>query len=372
MDKFNLTNMISRFMNYQPQQVRGGTVNNANVNQSAQSYTPQQPAPQSSASNTPSVPQASPQMGKMGGSDAAAYIRDLMKLPKNLNEFVYMLQKNLSQMQFNRMYEMANRRALSQTQAQILAQLQGLSTSELQTALKTQLSNQLTSTLKTLQINSGGMINLADIANLIQANGKDAVTKLIQSMAGMAKQGVADLSAMKETAKLINASIALASPENPQQTLKTLLLLYLPWLPLAEGTGFDIEIQASEGGNEKDSILIITVSTINFGNVVATLILETSNSVHVNIECSEKFPKEELLSRIESDEKHYSMQSVVSFETKSTPLERPEGELTKAKINMSATNEINPYLLLMAHTIIRHTIVIDNNASGGVISHIDE
>lgn len=350
-------------------------MNNANINQSAQSYTPQQAAPQSAASNTPAVPQASPQMGQMGqmgGSDAAAYIRDLMKLPKNLNEFVYMLQKNLTQMQFNRMYEMANRRALSQTQAQILAQLQGLSTTELQTALKTQISSQLSSTLKTLQINASGMINLADIAALIQANGKDAVTKLIQSMAGMAKQGVADLSGMKETAKLINASIALASPENPQQTLKTLLLLYLPWLPLAEGTGFDLEIQAGESGDDKDSILIVTISTINFGNVVATLILETSNSVHVNIECSEKFPKDELMARIESDEKHYSMQSVVSFETKSTPLERPEGEQTKAKINMSATNEINPYLLLMAHTIIRHTIVIDNNASGGVVSHIDE
>lgn len=368
MDNFNLSNMISRFVNYQTPKVNGGSVNNANVNQSAQSFTPQQSAP----ANTPVTPHASPQMGQMGGSDAAAYIRDLMKLPKNLNEFIYMLQKNLTQMQFNRMYEMANRRALSQTQAQILAQLQGLSTSELQTALKTQLSSQLSSTLKTLQINSNGMINLADIANLIQANGKDAVTKLILSMAGMAKQGVADLSAMKDTAKLINASIALASPENPQQTLKTLLLLYLPWLPLAEGSGFDLEIQASEGGEENDCILVVTISTVNFGRVTATLILETSNSVHVNIECSEKFPKEELMARIEGDEKHYSMQSVVSFETKSTPLERPEGEQTKAKINMSATNEINPYLLLMAHTIIRHTVIIDNNASGGVISHIDE
>lgn len=356
-------------MNYQSPNVRGGSVGNANINQSAQSYTPQQPSP---APNTPSTPNAAPQLGQMGGSDSAAFIKDLMKLPRNLNEFVFMLQKNLNQMQFNRMFEMANRQALSQTQAQILAQLQGLSTSELQTALKSQLTNQLSSSLKNLQINANGMINLADIASLIQANGKDAVTKLILGMANAAKQGVTDLSGMKDTARLINASIALASADNPQQTLKTLLLLYLPWLPLAEGSGFDIEIEAGQSGEENDSILIVTISTINFGRVVATLILETSNSVHVNIECSEKFPKDELLDRIESDEKHYSMQSVVSFETKSTPQERPEAEQTKAKINMSHTNEINPYLLLMAHTIIRHTIVIDNNAASGVISHVDE
>lgn len=348
--------MISKFMNYQSPQVKGGSVN-ANANQSAQSYTPQQPAP---SANTPSAPQASPQMGQMGGSDSAAYIKDLMKLPRNLNEFVYMLQKGLNQMQFNRMFEQANRQALSQTRAQILAQLQGLSTTELQAALKNQLNQGLSAPLKNLQISAGGMINLSDIANLIQANGKDAVTKLILNMANAAKQGITDLSGMKDTAKLINASIALSSPDNPQQTLKTLLLLYLPWLPLAEGTGFDIEIEEGKSGEENDSILIITISTLHFGTVVATLILESSNSVHVNIECSEKFPKDELLLRIESDEKHYSMQSVVSFETKNTPLERPEGEQTKAKINMSHTNEINPYLLLTAHTIIRHTIIIDS------------
>lgn len=362
--------MISKYMNYQSQQVKGGSIGSANTNTPAQASSAQPQAAQTSKAT--SAAQANVQMGTMGGSDSAAYIKDLMKLPRNLNEFVYMLQKNLNQMQFNRMFEQANRQALSQTQAQILAQLQGLSTSELQTVLKSQLANGLSSSLKTLQINANGMINLADIANLIQANGKDAVTKLILSMANAAKQGVTDLSGMKDTAKLINASIALASPENPQQTLKTLLLLYLPWLPLAEGTGFDIEIEAGASGEENDSILIVTISTLNFGQVVATLILESSNSVHVNIECSEKFPKDELLSRIEGDEKHYSMQSVVSFETKSAPPERPESDQTKAKINMSHTNEINPYMLLMAHTIIRHTIVIDNNASNGVLSHVDE
>ena len=46
-------------------------------------------------------------------------------------------------------------------------------------------------------------------------------------------------------------------------------------------------------------------------------------------------------------------------------------EKPQAKINMSNTNEINPYLLLMSHTIIRHVIEIDKNTSKGVISHID-
>lgn len=90
MDNYNLGNMISRFMNYRPPKVQNGSVGNANINQPAQTPAPQQPTP---APNTPSTPSTSPQMGQMGGSDAAAYIKDLMKLPRNLNEFIYMLQK---------------------------------------------------------------------------------------------------------------------------------------------------------------------------------------------------------------------------------------------------------------------------------------
>ena len=137
------------------------------------------------------------------------------------------------------------------------------------------------------------------------------------------------------------------------------MLLYLPWLPLQEGVGFDIEIEQGNSGDESDSILIITITTIHYGSVVATLVLESSNSVHVNIECVKEFPKDELLLRIEGDEKHYSMESVVSFETNKSQPEDLSPEKPQAKINMSNTNEINPYLLLMAHTIIRHVIELD-------------
>ena len=37
-------------------------------------------------------------------------------------------------------------------------------------------------------------------------------------------------------------------------------------------------------------------------------------------------------------------------------------EEQEAKVNLSATNEMNPYLLLMAHAFIRNTIFIDSNA----------
>jgi len=369
MADYNLGYLISKFVNY-----RSLSANKVNTNTSqpasSQSFSTSQNI--SAASRSASSP-VSPQMGSMEGIDRSLYVKDMMNLPKNINELVYIIQRNISMAQFQQQFgqSLLQRNALSQTQAQILAQLQGLSVSEAQNILmngnKAMLS-QLQATIKNLPISANGLISLNDISALIQANGKDAVAKLIASMANAAKSGITDLSQLKDTARIINASIAAASQNDSAQTMKMLLLLYLPWLPLQEGVGFDLDIETGED-ESSSSILVITITTINFGNVVATLILESPNSVHVNIACSEKFPKEELNLRINGDEKHYSMQSNISFETKE--IKNSEQEKPHAKVNMSNTNEINPFMLLMAHTIIRHTIEIDKNASMSVISHTD-
>lgn len=371
MADLNLGHLISKFVNYQM----------VNTNRPAHTASSQAAfnAPQNSAPapKTPMPETPAPQMGNMGGQGQAAYVKDLMKMPQNMNEFIFVYQKNISYTQFNQQFAARmnmQRNELSQTQAQILAQLQGLSVSEAQNLLlqgHKALLNQFQYSLKNLPLSSQGLINLNDIAALIQSNGKDAIAKLITTMANSSKLGINDLSQLKETAKLINASIAAASKNDSAQTLKMLLLLYLPWLPLQEGTGFELEIEANEQSDNSDSILIITITTINYGTVTATLILESSNSVHVNIECCKEFPKDELMMRIDSDEKHYSMQSVISFETSNSKTKPENQDKPEAKINMSNTNEINPYLLLMSHTIIRHVIEIDKNKSGGITSHLD-
>ena len=44
------------------------------------------------------------------------------------------------------------------------------------------------------------------------------------------------------------------------------------------------------------------------------------------------------------------------------PKKKDTAEKQEAKVNLSQTNEMNPYLLLMAHAFIRNTIFIDSNA----------
>ncbi len=385
-------------------------------------------------------------------ADRATYLKEVLNLPKNLNEFVYMVQRRIPQEQLNKTLAQQqpqqtpqmHPKTISNIQSQILSQQSyiqnaksmqnltgqnkawpnsGQSTSqnsgmmgqsamansqllgqiirqdlnlqrnnaelmknkmltelneididvEAQETAEIALAKELQSNLKKLDIMSGGMIKLDVFAQLIQKNGKAAIAKLIMNMTEASKSGVSDLSQMKEMAKFINASISIAAENNPQKTLKLFLLMYLPWLPLEEGVGFDVEVQErkDDSGETSDSILVITVTTLNYGVVKATLFLETSNSVHVDISSSDKFPKKELKLRIEKEQGFYSMESVLSFKTDDNIKQNSENKQA-ASINMSQTTEINPFLLLMAHTLIKHIIEIDNNATLGLTTHEDK
>ncbi|MBE7712252.1 MAG: hypothetical protein E7Z87_00745 [Cyanobacteria bacterium SIG26] len=381
MASIDIKRFLSNFgQNYKQQMFSAKGSVNVNLStqsaQLAQSKAPEfsQSTSQNVAQNTNQISQNF-QLNALQGMDRAVYAKEVLQFPRNLNEFIFMVQKGMTQAQFNQLFAnqlAAQRNNISQLQAQILAQLQGLNPSMAKEMVNIQLASQIQPALKKLEILSNGMINLNDMALLLQKNGKEGLTKLIMSMTEVSKSGITDLSQMKEMAKLINASISIASENNPQKTLKLLLMLYLPWLPLEDCVGFDLEIQQkSENAEISDSILTVTISTINFGIVKATLFLETSNSVQVSIECSKDFPKQELKLRVENEQKYYAMESIVSFNTNDNIKEQQKAA-QNANINMSQTTEINPYLLLMAHTIIKQVIDIDNNKTMGVVSHSDE
>lgn len=322
-----------------------------------------QPAPSQTTAPKPAVTQTqfsqNLKSAAMGSSENASYIKEMMKFPKNFNALVYILQNNLTnaQLQARLHQNLFAGKQLSQTQTQILAQLQGLNSAELLQGNQN-LMAQLEAAKK-LPISSTGMINIADLAALIKSNGKEAITQIIINMANSAKNGINDVSQMKEAAKLINASVAVASQKDNAQTLKMLMLLYLPWLPLQQGVDFELEIQSQPDKDLSNSILIIKIQTVNFGELTATLILEDANAVSIDIQCSDEFPRDELSLRLNGENKNYSAQTSLNYTTKQSNAQSPK---TQATINMSNTNEINPYLLLTAHLIIRHVVELDREA----------
>ena len=93
----------------------------------------------------------------------------------------------------------------------------------------------------------------------------------------------------------------------------------------------------------------------------------STNSVDVQIVCSEKFPKKHLLEKLNLDSRQHSMQANIDIQAQKPQLEQ-NVEKPKAKVNLSNVNEVNPYLLLICHAIIRHTIEIDTLTTLGQFS----
>lgn len=207
-----------------------------------------------------------------------------------------------------------------------------------------------------------GMVSLPDISKLILQNSKQAIAGLIISMASASKQGMSN-EQIQETLSIINSCVAMAESNNPAQTLKSLMMLYLPWLPLNDGVGFDLEITPDNTeGDPNDSKLTVLIQTKNFGNLKGVFTLTTSNSVDVLIVCSDTFPKKLLQKCLMEESTSHAMNTNIDIE-EVTPKKEELNQVHETKVNLSATNEMNPYLLLMAHAFIRHTILIDNQQS---------
>lgn len=323
MNQFNLGNFINRFINNSMPKPGGGPTSNAPGNTDIKFQVPKEALAQNIIQKTVSQIEASRTVGSMLFSnfkmnhleslERSLYVKDLMKLPKEMDEVLVLLQKDNAEMK-----EMAEL----------------LSTN----------------------------INMDELAQLIQTNGKSAMSKLIQAMAEASKQGMTDLSQIKDAMKLINASVSVAGQNDSAQLLKSFMLLYLPWLPLQEGVDFELEIESSTGENsEEETTITILISTRNYGNVKVTLILVAKNSIEIFVDSCENFPKEELLTRINAESQKHSIQTNVAFEqniTKNDSQETPR----QAKISMSNLKEVNPFLLIMANAVIRNTIELDNQA----------
>lgn len=296
-------------------------------------------------------------MNHLANLDRSVFVKNLLGLPQNLSELLTNIQNK-------------DKPLLGGTLG-----LQGINQDKLQNSktlamifddVNPQLLNAEQITANTAQAKQdtialmfSGMISMPDVSKLILQSGKQAVAALIVAMASASKQGISN-EQIQETLSIINSCISMAESNNPAQSLKSLMMLYLPWLPLNEGVGFDLEITAPEGENDlNDSKLTVLIQTKNFGNLKGVFTLTTKNSVDVLIVCSENFPKKLLLKSLMEESNAHAMNTNIDIE-EITPI-KEENETRETKVNLSATNEMNPYLLLMAHAFIRNTIFIDNN-----------
>ena len=303
------------------------------------------------------------QMNQLAAMDRSVYIKNLLGLPQTLSAILLACQSKtplimptLTPPNFDESV-LTNQKTL----AQIFNEEQ-LPTDKVQNQSLQQIVQQQVAAQKdAIALMFTGMIHLPAVSEMILKNSKQAVTALIVAMSSATKNGMTN-EQISQTLSLVNSCVSMAESGNPAQTLKSLMLLYLPWLPLNEGVGFDLEVETDNGENESnDSKLTVLIQTKNYGNVKGIFTLTTSNSVDIFIICSEDFPKTLLQKSLMEESESHAMSMTIdveAVENKNTE----KAERQEAKVNLSATNEMNPYLLLIAHAFIRNTIYLDSNA----------
>lgn len=92
-------------------------------------------------------------------------------------------------------------------------------------------------------------IDISKILVLLQTNGKAALEKLQKMITTMNQSGIYDTRQLKEMSVLINACIP-ANDASQAQILKSLMVMYLPWLPLNESAGFNFGADSAEEGKK--------------------------------------------------------------------------------------------------------------------------
>ena len=203
-----------------------------------------------------------------------------------------------------------------------------------------------------------GLINLNDLSEKLKHNGQDARSKLIIAMANASRQGI-DNSQISSTMKMISENLV-PEESSPSTILKNIIALYLPWYPLQEGVGFNLSIETMQNNTEFSSLLKVFIQTRNYGNVNGSLVLLTGNAVDMNIQCNDIFPKEDLIDRMKDVTDNHAIRSNITVEERMQMTNEMNNQ--QAKVNLSSTYELNPFLLLMAHSFIKNTIMIDSNA----------
>ena len=265
------------------------------------------------------------QMNQIASMDRAIFIRNLLGLPQTLGTLLMALQnKNIPLSNTSLILNDLNEELLKNQK--MLSQIFD-ETSEIPLNVTQNIAGQTAAAQKdAVMLFFSGMIQMPAISEIILKNSKQAVANLILAMASASKNNMTN-DQIRDTLSILNSCIAMAESNNPSQTLKSLMLLYLPWLPLNEGVGFDLEVTTPEGENESnDSKLTV---------LIQKSLMEESSS--------------------------HAMNTTIDIEAVE-PKKKETFEEPEAKVNLSATNEMNPYLLLMAHAFIRNTIFIDSNA----------
>ena len=209
----------------------------------------------------------------------------------------------------------------------------------------------------------GSKLSFTSLADMLQTASKEANTKLFQMLAQFNKIGVSFKDEqLTEITKLIN--FVSATSTNDVQNVKTLMLMYLPWLPLTDPNAFKLEIANKGGGSEKysDDFVTILISTENYGNLQADIYKTDADGIKILLITSKTFPQNNFVDLMKEESIKYSININIELASKEA-FNKEKNEQSQTKVSMNVSPGVNPFLLLMSNALIKNVHFIDSKAN---------
>ena len=203
-------------------------------------------------------------------------------------------------------------------------------------------------------------LNLSQLSSLLQNNSKDAMSNLYQMLAQYNQLGVSlKDEQLTQFTKLI--SFVAASSSSDIQSLKTTMLMYLPWLPLTDPDVFKLEIaqKNTAGGENNDDSITLLISTENYGNIQSDIYKTAQDGIKIEFTSSETFPQTEFKALMKEESLKYSININFTFATKEL-FNKEKNETAKTQVCMNTSPGVNPFLLLISNAVINNIHIIDS------------
>ena len=150
-------------------------------------------------------------------------------------------------------------------------------------------------------------IDMSKLSAMLQNNSKEATSNLYQLLAQYNQLG---LSLKDEQLNQLTKMIAFvaASSTSDVQTLKTTMLMYLPWLPLTNPEALELKMYSEDGSNKiSDDSISIFIQTENYGNVQADVYKTDKDGIKINIISSETFPQKDFENLMRDESRKHSI-----------------------------------------------------------------
>lgn len=203
-------------------------------------------------------------------------------------------------------------------------------------------------------------MNITQLSALLKNSSKTAMTNLYQMLAQFNITGMSlKDEQIGQLTKLI--SFIAASSSNDIQTLRTTMLMYLPWLPLTDPEMFKLEFdkKTSDDGLSADDSITVLISTENYGNIKADIYKTDADGIKIEFISSETFPFEEFKILMKEESKKYSIN--INFDLfKKESFNKKKNEKAQTKIFMNTSPKVNPFLLLISNALIKNIHIIDS------------